>query len=87
MKRKKNVKKTQKPVDKVDDQVVNEDAVPYITRGSRGKKKEEDDDDLTEEQLKQLDEAIDEAKRGETISFEEFRKSMDRWSTKLSLRV
>ncbi len=39
-------------------------------------------DDLTPEQLKELDEAIAEADRGETMTLEEFKKETARWRTK-----
>ena len=45
---------------------------------------DEEDEDLTEEQLKQLDEAINEADNGEIISWEEFKKEMARWLAKPS---
>jgi hypothetical protein len=41
-------------------------------------------DDLTEEELKELDESIAEADRGEIISYDEFLKHMDEWKRKLS---
>jgi hypothetical protein len=71
-------------IDSIEDEQVlnelNEDVVPYMI-ASRNEPAE--DDDLTEEQEKELREAIAEADRSETISFEEFKKSTDRWRTEL----
>lgn len=36
-------------------------------------------DDLTPAQARELDEAIEEAEKGRTISFEEFKKKMESW--------
>ena len=73
-----------KLIDSIEDEQLlhelNEDVVPYLI-ASRNETAE--DDDLTEEQEKELKEAIAEADRGETISFEEFKKSTDRWRTGL----
>ena len=62
----------------------NEDSAEYAIQGRTGASEEEYfDDDLTEEQLRELDEAIKEIDRGETITYEEFKKNMDEWRTKL----
>jgi hypothetical protein len=79
-------KKLHELIDSIDDEhtlsILNEDIVPYVIE-NRTKEKDEADDDLTEEQLKELDEAIAEANRGETISYEEFKKNMEEWRTRL----
>lgn len=82
-KKKKELKeKLYKPIDSVEDeqasQTLKEDVAPYAIE----RVQEKVDDDLTEEQSKQLEEAIKAADRGETISEEEFRKRMARWLTK-----
>ena len=51
---------------------------PYVIK-YRTKKMDKADDDLTEEQIKQLDEAIRQADAGETITLKEFKKSFARW--------
>lgn len=75
-------KKLHELIDSIDDEhtlsVLHEDVVPYVIE-NRTKEADEEDDDLTEEELQQLDKAIKEADRGETISDEEFRKRMARW--------
>lgn len=72
-------------IDSIEDEhvlnVLNEDIVPYVIE-NRTKEMDEADDDLTEEQEKELQEAIAEADRGETVSYEEFKKAMFRWLTK-----
>jgi predicted transcriptional regulator len=79
-------KKLHELIDSIDDEhtlsVLNEDIVPYVIE-NRTKEADDIEDDLTEEQLKDLDESIAEADRGETISFEEFKKNMEEWRTKL----
>lgn len=78
--------KLYKLIDSIDDEhllnVLDENVVPYIIEN---KPKHADDVEkvLTEQQLKELDEAIAEADRGETISYEEFKKNMDEWRTRL----
>jgi PHD/YefM family antitoxin component YafN of YafNO toxin-antitoxin module len=78
-------KKLHELIDSIEDEhtlsVLNEDIVPYVIE-NRTKEGDEAEDDLTEEQQKQLDEAIKEADRGETISDEEFRKGVSRWLKK-----
>jgi hypothetical protein len=78
-------KKLHELIDSIEDEhtlsVLNEDIVPYVIE-NRTKEADEAEDDLTEEQLKELDEAIAEVDRGETISFEsfeEFKKNMEEW--------
>jgi PHD/YefM family antitoxin component YafN of YafNO toxin-antitoxin module len=82
-------KKLHELIDSIDDEhtlsVLHEDVVPYVIE-NRSKEADaeadEAEDNLTEEQLKELDEAIDEVDRGETISFEsfeEFKKNMEEW--------
>jgi methyl coenzyme M reductase gamma subunit len=86
MKSKKEIKKElYKLIDSIDDEyvlnVLNEDIVPYVIENRT--KEADEEDDLMEDQVKELDEAIKEADRGETISFEEFKESMDKWRTEL----
>jgi hypothetical protein len=83
-------KKLHELIDSIDDEhtlsVLNEDIVPYVIENRTKEADEEADeaeDNLTEEQLKDLEESIAEADRGETISFEEFKKNMEEWRTKL----
>lgn len=70
-------------IDSIDDEhilnVLNEDVVPYVIDN---RTRELDEDDLTEEQEKELEKAIKEADAGETVSFEEFKKTMSRWLSK-----
>ena len=67
-------------IDSIDDEqvlnVLNEEVVPYVLQ-NRSLQTEEDD--LTPEQQQELEEALAEADSGETISFEEFKASMDKW--------
>jgi methyl coenzyme M reductase gamma subunit len=85
MKSKKQLKQElHKLIDSIEDEhvlnVLNDDIVPYVIQ-NRAKEAEEEDD-LTEDQLKELKEAIKEADRGETVSYGEFKKAMSRWLTK-----
>jgi PHD/YefM family antitoxin component YafN of YafNO toxin-antitoxin module len=79
-------KKLHELIDSIDDEhtlnVLNEDIVPYVIE-NRTKEADDIEDNLTAEQLKDLDEAIAEADRGETISFDEFKKNMEEWRTRL----
>ena len=79
-------KKLHELIDSIDDEhtlnVLNEDIVPYVIE-NRTKEADEAEDDPTDEELKELDEAIEEVERGETISFEEFKKNMDEWRARL----
>lgn len=67
-------------IDSIDDEqvlnVLNEELVPYVIQNSSLQTEE---DDLTPEQQQELEEALAEADSGETISFEEFKASMDKW--------
>jgi PHD/YefM family antitoxin component YafN of YafNO toxin-antitoxin module len=83
-------KKLHELIDNIDDEhtlsVLNDDVVPYVIENRTKEADDEADEaeeNLTEEQLKDLDESIAEADRGETISFEEFKKNMEEWRTKL----
>ncbi len=79
-------KKLHELIDGIEDEhtlsVLNEDIVPYVIE-NQTQAAHDVEDDLTEEQLKDLDESIAEADRGETISYEEFKKNMEEWRTKL----
>jgi hypothetical protein len=74
--------KLYKLIDSIEDEhvlnVLNEDVVPYVIEN---RTKEKVDDDLTEEQSKQLEEAIKEAEEGKTMSMEEFKQRMSKWLT------
>ena len=58
--------------------MVHEDVTSYLKKDTEI----EENDDLTEEQEKQLEEAIRQADAGETMSFDEFKKKMEGWHTK-----
>ena len=58
--------------------MVHEDVTSYLEKESEV----EEDDELTEEQEKQLVEAIRQADAGEFISEEEYLKATARWRTK-----
>lgn len=77
-------KKLHELIDSIDDEhtlsVLHEDIVPYVIE-NRTKEADEEGDDLTEEQLKQLKEAIKEADEGKTMSHEEFKRRMSQWLT------
>jgi predicted transcriptional regulator len=64
-------------IDSIDDeqvlQTLNEDIVPYVAS--------KDAESLTAEQQQELEEAIAAADKGETVSFDEFKASMDKWRT------
>ena len=68
-------------IDRIEDEhtlnVLNDDIVPYVIE-NRTKEKDKEDD-LTEEQEKELDEAIRQAGAGETISYDELKKKMSGW--------
>ena len=70
-------------IDSIDDEetlwMLQEDVVEYI---KKEKTEEQDDDYLTEEQQKQLDEAIRQADTGETMSLDEFKAKMSSWHSK-----
>lgn len=73
--------KIHKLIDEIEDvealNFLKEDAAVYAN-------KEETTDDLTEEQLKELQEALAEVDKGKTISYEEFKKHTAEWIKKLS---
>ena len=90
-------KPTEDKAEEQSQNILNEDAAPYAVGDKTEeldeppdfdltdeelKKLDEEGDDLTEEQWKELDEAIQEADRGETISWEELKKEMDQWRSK-----
>ena len=66
-------------IDNIDDEetlmAVHEDVTSYL-------KKNTEVEELTEEQEKQLEEAIRQADAGETMNFDEFKKKMEEWHTK-----
>ena len=61
--------------------LLNDDIVPYAIE-NRTKDKDEEDEELTEEQEKELDEAIRQVENGETVSWEEFLNSTQQWRIK-----
>jgi len=71
-------------IDNIEDEktlmMVHEDLVEYLKMGKVGQN--EEDDYLTEEQKKQLDEAIRQADAGEFVSEEEYIKATARWRIK-----
>jgi len=71
-------------IDSIEDEktlmMVHEDLVEYLKKGKVGKNEEKDY--LTEEQEKQLDEAICQADAGEFVSEEEYIKATARWRIK-----
>jgi hypothetical protein len=77
-------KKLHEMIDGIEDEhilkVLNEDVIAYmVTSMDEDTNEDEDEDELTEEQQKQLNDAIKEADEGKTISNEEFKKQMARW--------
>ncbi len=70
-------------IDSIDDEktlmMVHEDIASYLKKYST---EEESEDELTEEQEKQLDEAIRQADAGEFVSEQEYLKATARWRTK-----
>lgn len=64
-------------IDSIDDeqvlQIFNEDIVPYVAQ--------KDEESLTTQQQQELEEAIAAADNGETVSFDDFKASMDKWRT------
>ncbi len=58
--------------------MVHEDVAAYLKKGLE----EDEEDYLTEEQGKQLDEAIRQADAGETMNFDEFKRKMAEWHSK-----
>lgn len=67
-------------IDSIDDEktllMVHEDISVYLKNDVI---KEDEDDELTEEQEKELEEAIRQADAGETISYKEFKRKMSEW--------
>ena len=59
--------------------MVHEDVSAYLKKETSN---ENDEDELTEEQEKELDEAIRQADAGKTIGFDEFKRKMSGWHTK-----
>jgi hypothetical protein len=78
--------KLYKLIDSIEDEhvlnMLNEDVMPYVIE-NRTKELDEAESNLTEEQLNELDEAIAEVDKGDTITYEEFKKNMEAWRTKL----
>lgn len=74
-------------IDSIDDehvlQTLSEDIVPYVAQKHV---QEMDIDQLTIQQQQELDEAIAEADRGETVSFDQFKASMDKWRVEIGSR-
>lgn len=70
-------------IDSIDDEetlwMVREDVVAYL---KKEKSEKEDEDYLTEDQEKQLNEAIRQADAGEVMSLDEFKKKMSAWHSK-----
>ena len=85
MKSKQEIKEElHKLIDNIDDEhtlnVLNEDVVPYVIENRT--KEEDEEEHLTEEQQKDLEEAIRQADAGETVNWEDFLKATERWRTK-----
>ena len=83
MKSKEEIKaELHRKIDAIDDEytlnVLNDDIVPYAIE-NRTKVK---DEELTEDQKKELDEAIRQTENGEIVSWEEFLNSTQQWRTK-----
>lgn len=74
-----------KKIDSIDDEhtlhLLNDDIVPYAIE-NRTKENDEEDDDLTAGEEAELDEAIRQADKGETVSWEEFLNATQQWRTK-----
>ena len=66
--------------------MLNENVVPYVIE-NRTKELDEAESNLTEEQLNELDEAIAEADKGDTITYKAFRKNMEAWRTTLKSTI
>lgn len=60
---------------------INDDIVPYIIENRTGVQDAEEDP-LTDEQLKKLEEAIQQADEGKVMNLEEFKKKMASWHIK-----
>ncbi len=61
--------------------VLNDDIVPYIIENRTGVQDAEEDP-LTDEQMKKLEEAIQQADEGKVMNLEEFKKKMASWHIK-----
>ncbi len=72
-------------IDSIEDEhilnVLNDDIVPYVIE-NRTKENDEEDDYLTEEQERELEEAIRQADAGETVTAEEYLNATARWRIK-----
>ncbi len=72
-------------IDSIEDEhtlnVLNDDIVPYVIK-NRTKQQDEEIDDLTEEQERELEEAMRQAEAGETITEEEYLNATARWRIK-----
>jgi hypothetical protein len=70
-------------IDSIDDEyilsILKEDLVPYLIKNRSRATSEED---LNEDQQIELNEAIAEADKEETVNYEEFKRTMSRWLTK-----
>ncbi len=70
-------------IDSIDDEqilnVLNEDIFPLLIENRNAENKEEK---LTDDKMKQLDEAIKQADAGDTVSWADFVKATERWQTK-----
>jgi hypothetical protein len=60
--------------------MVHEDVSAYLKKDTSNENDE--DNELTEEQERELDEAIRQADAGKTIGFDEFKRKMSGWHTK-----
>lgn len=85
MKSKEEIKaELHKKIDGIEDEhtlnVLNDDIVPYAIEHRT--KHKDGDEELTEEQDRELDEAIRQVENGETVSWEEFLNSTQQWRTK-----
>ncbi|MEO8823996.1 MAG: hypothetical protein ABI366_10535 [Ginsengibacter sp.] len=83
MKSSKEIKKEiHEYIDNIEDEetlwMVHEEIVGYLKKDNSEK---EEEASLTEEQEKQLDEAIRQADAGEVMNFEEFKRRMSLWHT------
>jgi len=72
-------------IDNIEDEhilhVLNDDIVPYIIENRTGVQDAEEDP-LTDEQMKKLEEAIQQADEGKVMNLEEFKKKMASWHIK-----
>ena len=89
MKSKQQIKEElHKLIDNIEDEhtlnVLNEDVVPYVIENRT--KEEDEEEHLTEEQQKDLEEAIRQADAGETVSWEDFLKATERWRTNSTIK-